>query len=68
MSETSMNHVVNVLGGIADHLVFQMAFQYHMENDIEYGEALQYTLDKLAQTQDFIPQWVESRNNTEAAV
>lgn len=68
MSESDMSNVVNVLGGIADHLVFQMAFQYHMENKIEYREALQYTLNKLAETQDYIPEWVEERNKVNAVV
>lgn len=68
MQEANMNSVVNVLGGIADHLVFQMAFQYHMENNIEYREALQYTLDRLGETQDYIPEWVDNRNKAKAAV
>lgn len=68
MDETGINNVVNVLGGIADHLVFQMAFQYHLKNNCEYTEALKYTLDRLAETQDYIPEWVEGRNAERATV
>ena len=60
--------IVHALGGIADHLIFQMAFEYHMRQGVLYTEALRYTLDKLAETQDFIPEWAENRNKEKVSV
>lgn len=68
MSDTNMQSVVNVLGGIGDHLIFQMAFTYHLKNDLSYMQALEYTLDKLSQTQDYIPKWIASRNKETTTV
>ena len=63
MNEDSVNNIVNVLGAVADYLVFQMAFQYHMTNpDTSFEDALQYTFDRLGETQNFIPKWVAQRN------
>lgn len=68
MDEKNMDSLVNVLGGIGDHLIFQMAFSYHLKNDLSYMQALEYTLDKLSQTQDYIPEWVASRNKQKSSV
>jgi hypothetical protein len=66
MDDEAVERLINVLGAIADYMIFQMAFQYQLRNpELPFNDALQYSFDRLGELQQFIPQWVQARDAQE---
>ena len=63
MDDEAVERLINVLGAVADYMIFQMAFQYQLKNpDLSFNDSLQFTFDRLGELQQFIPQWVQARD------
>lgn len=58
----AINLGIQLLGGLADNILFASAFNYHLTKGVEFDEALEHTLNCLTQTKKRIPEYIKERS------